>query len=232
MDMPDRSDQSDARRHEEVWEILPWYVNGTLAGVEHDAVARHIMRCQICADEVVRCKSMSAAIRSAEDALPGPAPDNLARLMARIDRGGAAASERRQIRCGLWLEKIRRAFQETPSFSRWALGVQTAVVVVLAAAILFQASFAPFSRYRTLSDAGSGAGPARVYFQVVFADDIAEREIRTLLGRVGATIVAGPSPMAVYTVAVPADNREAPARTQEVLAVLRAHPKVRLAEAE
>ena len=231
--MRDSSDQSDARRHEEVWEILPWYVNGTLDDGEHDVVARHLLRCQTCADEVARCQSLAAAVRGAEDALPRLAPENLARLMERIDRGGtAAAPERGRIHGREWLQKIRLAFQETPSFTRWALAVQTAVVVLLASAILFQASFAPFPVYRTLSDAGSGPKLARVYFQVVFADDIAEREIRTLLSSIGATIVEGPSPMAVYIVAVPADDREAPSRTREVLAVLRAHPKVRLAESE
>ena len=49
-----------------------------------------------------------------------------------------------------------------------------------------------------------------MHLQVVFADDITEREIRTLLSSIGATIVAGPSPMAVYTVALAADDREAP----------------------
>ena len=231
--MREPSDRSEARRHEEVWEILPWYVNQTLDDGEHEAVARHILTCRTCADEVARCQSMAAAIRAAEDALPRPSSENLSRLMERIDRVDAAAAlERRRIRGGEWLQKIRLAFQETPTFSRWALAAQSAVVVLLASAILFQASFAPFSRYRTLSDAGSSAGPARVYFQVVFADDIAEREIRTLLGSVGATIVAGPSPMAVYTVAMQADDRAAPAPTREVLSVLRAHPKVRLAEAE
>jgi anti-sigma factor RsiW len=233
MIMQASNDQSDARRHEEVWEILPWYVNGTLDDHEHDIVARHILTCQTCVDEVARCQSMAGAIRRAEGALPTPSPANLARLMERIDRGGTGAvPERRQIRGTEWLRRMRLALQETPSFSRWALGVQTAVVVLLAAAILFQPSFAPFSRYRTLSDATSGAAPARVYFQVVFADDIAEREIRSLLSSVGATIVSGPSPMAVYVVAVPADDREAPSRSREVLSVLRAHPKVRLAESE
>src|SRR4029434_1954122 len=107
------------------------------------------------------------------------------------------------------MEKIRLAFQETPSLFRWALAAQTAAIVLLAAAIIFQASFAP-SFYRTLSDAVSGPEPGRVHLQVVVADDITEREIRTLLSSIGATIVAGPSPMAVYTVALAADDRAAP----------------------
>ena len=231
--MRDPSDPSDGNDHQKVWEILPWYVNGTLEGHEHEFVARHILRCQSCADEVVRCQSIATAVRSSEAAARTASPEHLARLMERIDRADAsAAPERWRIRVREWIEKIRLVFQETPSLFRWALAAQTATIVLLAAATIWQASVAPSFLYQTLSDAGSGPEPGRVHLQVVFADDITEREIRTLLSSIRATIVAGPSPMAVYTVALAADDREAPAQTQERLALLRSHPKVRLAEAK
>jgi hypothetical protein len=231
-DLRDPSDQSDGNQHQKVWEILPWYVNGTLESHEHELVARHILKCQSCADEVARCQSIATAVRSAEEAARTPSPEHLAHLMERIDRGSAsAAPERWRIRAREWIEKIQLAFHETPSLFRWTLAAQTAAIVLLAAAIMLKASVAP-SFYRTLSDAVSGPEPGRVHLQVVFVDDITEREIRTLLGSIGATIVAGPTPMAVYTVALAAEDREAPARTRETLALLRAHPKVRLAEAK
>lgn len=231
--MRDPSDQSDGKHHQKVWEILPWYVNGTLAGHEHELVARHILSCQSCADEVVRCQSIATAVRSSEEAARTPSPEHLARLMERIDSAGApAAPERWHIRVREWFEKIRLVFQETPSLFRRALAAQTAMIVLLAAAMIWQGSAAPSLPYQTLSDAGSGPEPGRVHLQVVFADDITEREIRTLLTSIRATIVAGPSPMAVYTVALAADDREAPGQTQERLASLRSHPKVRLAEAK
>ena len=231
--MRDPSDRSDGNDHEKAWEILPWYVNGTLEGHEQEFVARHILRCQSCADEVVRCESIATAVRSSEEAKRTPSPEHFARLMERIDRGNAAAApERWRIRVREWIEKIRFAFQETPSLFRWALVAETAVIGLLVATITWQASIAPSLLYQTLSDRGSAPEPARVHLQVVFADDITEREIRKLLSSIGATIVAGPSPMAVYTVALTADDGEARAQTQERLALLRAHPKVRLAEAK
>jgi hypothetical protein len=160
-------------------------------------------------------------------------PENFARLMERIDRASRSStgSERWRIGVREWSEKIRLAFQETPSLFRWALAAQTAAIVLLLAATIFQASLAP-SFYRTLSDAGSDSEPSRVHLQVVFADDITELELRTLLGSIDATIVAGPSPQAVYTVALAAEDREGAARTRDALALLRTHPKVRLAEAK
>ena len=230
--MRDPTDRSDGNDHQKVWEILPWYVNGTLEGHEQGFVARHILRCQSCADEVVRCQSVATTVRRSEEAMRESSPEHFARLMERIDRGNAsAASERWRIRVREWIAKIQLAFHETPSLFRWALAAETTAIALLAAAIIFQASVAP-SFYRTLSDVGSGSGPGRVHLQVVFADDITEREMRILLSSIGATIVAGPTPMAVYTVALAAGDREAPAGTRETLALLRKHPKVRLAEVQ
>src|SRR5262249_45010151 len=115
-DMRDPSDQSEGNNHQKVWEILPWYVNGTLEGDEHEFVAHHIVRCQSSADEVVRCQSIATAVRGAEAAASTPSPELLARLMERIDRGNtSAAPERWRIRVREWIEKIRLTFQETPS---------------------------------------------------------------------------------------------------------------------
>ena len=231
--MRDPSDSYDGNDHRKVWEILPWYVNGTLEGHEQEFVARHILRCQSCADEVVRCESIATAVRSSEEAKRTPSPEHFARLMEQIERGSASAAPQRwRILVREWIEKIRLAFQETPSLFRWALAAETAAIGLLVATITWQASIAPSLLYQTLSDRGSAPEPARVHLQVVFADDITEREIRKLLSSIGATIVAGPSPMAVYTVALTADDGEARTQTQERLALLRAHPKVRLAEAK
>ena len=231
--MRDPSDQADENQHQKVWEILPWYINGTLDSHEHESVVRHVLICQSCADEVARCQSIAAAVRSAEAEAWSPSPEHLARVMERIDRAGTAAVPVRwRNRVREWIEKIRLYFNETPSLFRWALAAQTAAIVLLTAATLWQASLAPLSLYRTLSEAGSSLEPGRVYLQVVFADDITEREIRTLLSSIGATIVAGPTPMAVYTVALAGDERGGTARSRETLTALRAHPKVRLAEAK
>src|SRR5262245_20253116 len=167
-DMQDPSDQSDGN-HQKVWKILPWYVNGTLEGDEHEFVARHILRCQSCAAEVVRCQSIATAVRSAEEATRMPSPEHLARLMERIDRGSASASpERWRIRVGEWIEKIRVAFQETPSLFRWALAGETAAIVLLAGAIIMQGLVAP-SFYRTLSDADGSPVTGGVHVRVHFA---------------------------------------------------------------
>jgi anti-sigma factor RsiW len=228
--MSDQNEQSEGERHQEIRELLPWYVNQTLEDSERERVAQHIAQCQTCEEEIARCRTIVAVVRATDVAKWSPSPERISRLMARIDGESASNRERHWLVIREWFEKIRLILRETPSSLRWALAAQTAVIVVLAAAIVLQLAASPSLLYRTLSDAGAGPEAGMLRVQVVFADDTTEQEIRTLLNSVGATIVAGPSSMAAYTLAIADDGPDAPARTRETLGVLRAHPKVRLAE--
>jgi hypothetical protein len=152
-------------------------------------------------------------------------------MMLPLDEESASTkAERRRFPLREWIEKSRLAFQGTPSPFRWVLAAQTAVIILLTAAIILETWIAPSLLYRTLSDSVSGAEADRAHIRVVFTDDITERELRALLGTVEATIVAGPSAMGIYTVAVPVSGSERTERTRSALETLRAHPKVRLAE--
>jgi hypothetical protein len=229
--MAHQNKQFDRDPHQAVWELLPWYVNDTLEGPERSRVAHHISECQRCEEEVGRCRTIAGVIRNREAPEWTPSPERLGRMMARIDRqSGVSQRESRWIDIREWIEKIRLSFEATPSSLRWALAGQTALIVLLAAAIVLQLSAAPSLIYQTLSDPGAGPDPRRMHIQVVFADDMTEREIRRLLTSVGAAIVAGPSPTAAYTLAIAGDAPDGAARIQKTLEVLRAHPEVRLAE--
>ena len=79
-------------------------------------------------------------------------------------------------------------------------------------------------QYETLSSAPveAAAGPR---LAIAFAAETPEGELRALLQETGARIVEGPSPRGIYTLALDAD-----APLEDVVARLRAHPGVRLAE--
>ena len=213
--------QSAGERHQVIWELLPWYVNDTLEEPERNRVVHHIAECQLCEEEIGRCQTIAAAVRANDPATWNPSSDRVARMMARID--GKSGAPSRRIGFREWFKKILVVFQETPSFLRWALAAETAVIVLLIGAIVLQTPVTPSLDYRTLSDPEGGAQPGIARIQVVFAEDTTVGEIRTLLTVLNAAIVAGPSPMAVYTIAISGSGRDALER-------LRAHPKVRLAE--
>ena len=82
--------------------------------------------------------------------------------------------------------------------------------------------------YRTLSDAAPAPPPAAATsrLRLVFAAGTTEAEIRDLLLGIRGQITAGPSPLGVYTVEVPAG----PDPLADVLTHLRAQKRVSLAE--
>jgi hypothetical protein len=150
--------------------------------------------------------------------------------MARLDRGSTyLVPEGWWTRSRAWLQKNLEAVQMAPSPLRWTLAVQTAMIVLLTGTIVWQAAMSP-QLYRTLSEGGAGLESGRTHISVVFADDITERELRTLLSTVQRTIVAGPSPLTVYIVSVPSSGAAPDARASVALDTLRKHPKVPLAE--
>lgn len=58
---------------EQVRELIPWYLNGTLASSEAGEVAEHIASCPSCREELARTLQLSIQVRTAiEDAPPVP----------------------------------------------------------------------------------------------------------------------------------------------------------------
>jgi anti-sigma factor RsiW len=216
--------------HQAISELIPWYVNGTLENRERERVAQHIAECPACVEEIARCRTIAAVVRSADIGDLNPSKERVARMMARIESTDWSRPEHRRHFIQEWVRKIRLTFEETPSRFRWALAAQAALIVLLAGAVVLQLSASPGALYRTLSDVGALPESGRSHIQVIFAEDITEREMRTLLDSIGATIVSGPSPIAVYTLGIAAGDSDASGRIRETLAVLRAHPKIRLAE--
>jgi anti-sigma factor RsiW len=217
--------------HEEVWQILPWYVNGTLDNRERASVEAHLTTCAVCQAELARCHDLAATVRATADGWE-PSAEHFARVLARLETTTAAATPQR----GWWdtaraqYERYGELLRHLPPLIRWTLVTQSACLLVLASILVWQAPWAPERFYQTLSSSSDQTGQKRLQIHVVFADDMTEKELRALLTEVQATIVAGPSPFGVYTVAV-ALSGDARALADLALATLRAHPKVRLAEA-
>ena len=224
--------------HRRVWELLPWYVNGTLPTLEQRTVAEHLEGCRRCQEELETCHRLGEAIRQTESIAPSLHPAQLARLMARIEAeetGRGSRSWRRAL-LSPW-RGLRSLTAATPTLARGLLAAQLVLLIGLAGFLLRQPAQpagpgpqpAPAAVFRTLSDpepAAQPGNPQSIQVRVVFAEGITEKEIRDLLLRLRGQIVAGPSPLGVYTVEMPA----APDPLDRVLAHLRAQPKVSFAE--
>jgi putative zinc finger protein len=217
--------------HQEVWELIPWYANGTLEGRECDEVETHLSTCSSCQTELRRCRDIASAVHAAGETSWSPSPRHFSQMLARIDATEASGTQD-----GGWWERLRAqyarhflALQSTPRLFRWALAAQGAMILLLAGVLVWQEPSSSGPLYRTLSDGGDHVSQGQAHIQVVFADDITEKELRALLTGVGGTIVNGPSSEGVYTVALPLFGNS-PDLVDPILGAVRAHRKVRLAE--
>src|SRR4029079_11318408 len=82
--MNERQDHGE-RVHQRIWELLPWYVNGTLSDQDRERVEAHTADCRRCRDEVETCRRTAAAVKSQGEGSPSPHPVQLQRTLARID---------------------------------------------------------------------------------------------------------------------------------------------------
>lgn len=215
--MRERKDRE--RVHRRVWELLPWYVNGTLSHQEQERVEAHLVECLRCQEEERACRRTAEAVRETGDAAPSPHPVQFQRLLARVEeheRGEAARRGR---------GRLSRLLADTPRFARRALLAQAAMILALVGVLIWSATTGPIE-FVTLSD--SAAAPpaaAAERLRVMFAPGTTEREIRELLLAFRGEIRSGPSPLGVYTLEIPEGSDP-----DVVLARLRSEPQVTFAQ--
>lgn len=219
------------RLHKRVWDLLPWYANGTLLEGERRMVEAHLAECPRCRDEIAACQRLGAAVRQSEEIAPAVHPIRLARLLERIDaeeEQGEGERGWRQVVLAPW-QGLAALIQATPPLARGALVVQLVFLVALVGLLLRWSGTPeeqpPAPAYQTLSQsAPAPASTTRI--RLVFTEGTTEREARDLLLGIRGQIVAGPSSLGVYTVEVPAG----PDPLEKLLEHLRSQPRVSLAE--
>lgn len=212
--------------HATVWELLPWYVNEGLSPKEVNEVEAHLMGCPACQSELARCRDLSLSVKSNQQDTWTPSPQHFSQVLANVnafeDRRTKSQSPRG------WFVKWFPWLSDTPRPARFTLALQGALVVTLATTLLVR-SLVPGEMYQTLSTPAEHPAVKGQQLRLVFAEDITEKELRALLLSTHGRLVAGPSPLGVYTIEMePANAGTQP--DQQAIAQLRAHPKVRLAE--
>ena len=212
--------QDDERLHQRVWELLPWYANGTLGEAERRTVEEHAAQCERCREELQACRQLGEAVRRNAAEAPTPHPARLSRLMSRLDEAEGPSRAAR----------LKGLLAATPRPVRWVLAGQLAALLLLAAGWMWTPPPPPPAEFKTLSDAAAPATPATpddtVRVRVVFAQGATERQIRDVLLPIGGQLAGGPSPLGVYTVELPEGRDPLPV----VLQHLRSRPEVSFAE--
>jgi hypothetical protein len=221
------TDVSTANPHREIEELLPWYANGTLTPAEQAMVEQHLKQCPACRMKLEPCRVLVTQLHEPAEAAWRLPASHFDRLMADINR---LASPPTRAKTGpTLLQRILDGLRATPSPVRWTLVFESLTVAVLALVLLLPATPPTEPGYETLSDGEAPMTTMAPRLQVVFAEPMTIGELHTLLRDMGGQIVAGPTALGVYTVAVTGGERPAEAQTR-ALTTLRANEHVRLVE--
>lgn len=201
----------DNPHHDQITELIPWYVNGTLDEREMDEVSEHVAQCTECTDEIRREVQLARALRSEPtglDALLARQGDNLRQLQARIHRPG-----------NRWRRGTRLMIRQPPLLAACAV-----LLVLGIGAGLLLAGAPQRSGYELLTNPPVSGAPV---VQVIFHAEAREQDLRALLLDSGGRMLGNPSARGVYRIALPADS-DAVVYARR----LHGHPAVRWAEAE
>ena len=164
----------DPAAHKVADVLLPWFVNGTLEKDEPAFVQQHLSACSRCQREVQWLRELRAACVDGE-ATPGASTvfRNLRRQLDEPRAGRVKGAS------------LPRLWRRAPSWSRWAMAAQLAVIVALGAALV-PATDGP-ALYRTLG-ARNAAAPTTGALVVVFDPTTTESDLRRILRKAGKSI--------------------------------------------
>lgn len=168
----------DSDEHRLAQELLPWFVNGTLAAAEAAPVAAHLAQCSRCQADA----SALAAVRAVPvDVHSGRSVERgWAALRGRLDAQPTDA--RRSAGHPWWKLNLQLA-----------LAAQAVVMLVLVGALV--ATTTRTEPYRAL---GGSPESAEANALAVFRADATEQQMRAALRASGARIVGGPTVSDAY----------------------------------
>lgn len=197
--------QSGPLSHGRAFELLPWLVNGTLAGAEREAVEEHTRTCIACRRELKEQQRLYAGVR--------------ARRAADVSAEAGFAALDEQVDAAQRPWRVRYA-----TAAPFAIAAAAGIAVL---AVLVWFTPLPDVDAKAYSTLATSSASDSLLLDVVFAEDTTSAEMQELLDRIGGEIVAGPSSVGRYTVRVP--DQPDYAGLRELLGALAADPHVRFA---
>jgi hypothetical protein len=206
-----RVDALDHGRHEEMWELIPWLVNGRLKSEVAATIHAHLEQCAECQREYADQLRIFGGMQP-DNTIAFASEASFQKLAARLDAN----------------EHVRRARANV----RWVAAASFVAALGLAAwgawALQSLPTRALAAPYRTLTSPAPVAA-AGAQLRVVFAPDLSLNELARLLHSVHAHISDGPTAAGVFTLSLTPSDSAAP-EVAARLAALRADANVRFAE--
>jgi len=203
--------------HRACWDLLPWFVNGTLSAAQIEPLEAHLRECVACTEELSQQRELRDRLREQArigDAVLLAPQAGWQKMADRLDveMGETGGAQRR-------MQARRRVLA-----GRLAASLAIVSIVGLSAALVWQGrenAQRAEPRYQTLTTEVPSAGSGG-QLRIVFAREVAVNDAAALLHAIPAQIIGGPSEAGVYTVAL--QNEATP--VSELLARLRADARI------
>lgn len=188
---------------EQARELLPWYAAGSLDADEARLVAEQVEKSDELARELQQLRLVHDAVAEVGDEEPAFRPEMIQEALQQID-----TMEADNVVSVSWDKKITEAANEylrrlqwgmTPTFAKVAVVGQFALVAALSAALLTQQ---PADQVSETLSGKSAQIDSRPLLNLSFKPGVSEIDLRTYLTELNAEIVAGPSALGIYTIAL------------------------------
>ncbi|MEM7544894.1 MAG: zf-HC2 domain-containing protein [Pseudomonadota bacterium] len=198
--------KTSTSEHQRAWDLLPWYINGTLGPEEAEFTERHIASCPECRAELARQEQLSEVV-SRQDGL---VPDQSAAL----DMISARLTAQRR-RSG-WMARIQDFVDNL--LSSPARGMKIGIGLAAAVLLVVVIGAPQTDTYRTLTT--PDAASSEIEIRVRYAPDTDPEAVRALLRELGATEVTGPSETSLIRAEI------APHLSEDIVDALRNNPLI------
>lgn len=220
-------DNTRMAEHEEISELIPWYVNGTIGALDRQKLDTHFVTCVACREEMLEERRIYQSM-SADSGVEYMPAASFKRLQARIGDGEGALASAPAAAVSRFSPRAPAEGVLRQASRRLLIAASIAVLAVaisLVSAIKWYRLGGPAlpPDYHTVTSSVPRA-PSEV-IRAVFSPTITLGEMQAILDEAQLRIVSGPTEAGVYSLAA---NTDRPVNSS--LALLRRHPAVRFAE--
>lgn len=218
---------SSTESHSDIVLLLPWYVNQSLAISERQRVDQHLSRCLMCRRELLSLRQLATTVQQTTD-MDAAAEASFAGLRAKMQTATQPSFP------GHTERNFNNRFLKTPC-GFWhiagnigkGLALVASLLLVIVPAMMQYQNPPNATDYYTLSATKSDAIP-HCQLRVVFAKNLAIKDIDAALNQIGGIRIDGPNTVGAYTVKLAVGNQDTD--LTNALTVLRSRTDVLLAE--
>ncbi len=222
---------TDIPSHPQIWELLPWVINGTATPGQRQLVDAHLPHCSDCRDELALQRLVHDGMN--REAASGNPQAVLQRLLQRIDAPANPGGF--DLHDGIDDEGSLVPSVPLPRRRLWPVGIaallllQSAAITLMAYELHQRPDSPGADAYQTLSHADASSPAATIRF--VPAPELSVEELQKLLDDAGLRIVDSRSGSAIYGLAPTSHATEIhPDPSVAAIARLRGKPGVLLVE--